>query len=74
MTKGERRGGNKQVNRSILIKDLVRVYQDCVNDLDLPTGICNGGAWIGAHERGAEDDGQVMGVHAVDVGVVDDAV
>lgn len=63
-----------KVNLSILIKDLVRVYQDCVNDLDLPAGICDGGAGIGAHERGTEDDGQIVGVHAIDVGVVNDAV
>lgn len=60
--------------QSILIKNLVRVYQDCVNDLDLPAGICNSGAGIGAHECGTEDDGQVVGVHAVDVRVVNDAV
>lgn len=63
-----------KVNLSILIKDLVRVYQDCVNDLDLPACICDSGAGIRAHERGTEDDGQIVGVHAVDVGVVNDAV
>lgn len=58
----------------ILIKDLVRVLQNRVNNLDLPPGIGNGGSRIGAHEGRPEDDGQVVGVHAVRVRVVHDAV
>lgn len=72
--KKKKKTKTKLRDKSILIENLVRVYQDCVNDLDLPAGICNGGAGIGAHEGGAENDGQVVRVHAVNVRVVDDAV
>lgn len=44
----------------ILIKDLIRVLQNRVNDLDLPAGIRDGGAGVGAHECGTEDDGEVV--------------
>lgn len=34
----------------------------------------DGASRVGAHECGTEDDGQVVGVHAIDVGGLDDAV
>jgi hypothetical protein len=51
----------------VLVKDLVSVLQDRVHDLDLPSGVLDGSAGVCPHEGGAEDDGQVVRVHAVDV-------
>jgi hypothetical protein len=44
----------------VLIENLVRVLQNGVNDPNLPAGVGDGGAGVGAHERGAKDDGEVM--------------
>lgn len=56
----------------VLVKDLQRVLQDRVDRLDLPACVGDGGAWVCSHECRAEDDGQVMRVHAVVVTVVHD--
>lgn len=60
--------------RLVLVEDLVRVLQDGVDNLDLPPGVLDGPPRVGAHEGGAEDDGEVVRVHAVDVRGLDDAV
>lgn len=56
----------------VLVKDLQRVLQDRVDRLDLPACVGDGGAWVSSHECGAEDNGQVVRVHAVVVAVVHD--
>lgn len=58
----------------ILIEDLVRILQDGIDDADLPASIGDIAARSGAHEGRPEDDGEVLGVHAVDGGVLGDAV
>lgn len=54
----------------VLVKNLIRILQNCINNLDLPPGVSNRFSRIGAHERRAENDSEVVGVHAIDVGVV----
>lgn len=58
----------------IFIENLVSVLKNGVDDPDLPAGVGNGSARISAHERGAEDDGKVVRVHAVNMRLVHDAV
>lgn len=53
---------------------MVRVLQDCVDDFDLPPCVGNGLARICAHQCRAKYDGKVMRVHAVDMGIIHDAV
>lgn len=60
--------------QSFVVKDLVGVLQNCINNFDLPSGVGNASCRIGAHDRGAKDDGEVVGVHPVDMGVLHDAV
>jgi hypothetical protein len=59
---------------SVIIKDLVGVIKDGVDDADLPAGVLDVGTGVGAHERGPEDDGQVRRVHAVGERVLLDPV
>ena len=47
---------------SIVVKDLVGVEENRLNNLDLQPRV--GNVLVGAHERGPKDDGQVVGVHA----------
>ena len=58
----------------IIIKNLIRILQNRIHNPDLPPRIRNTRPGGGAHERRAEDDGQVLGAHAVRRRVVDDAV
>lgn len=53
---------------------MVGVLQNGVDDLDLPSCVGNGRAWVAAHEGRAKDDSEVVRVHARNVGVVHDAV
>lgn len=60
-------GPRQRLDSSILIKDLVSVLQNSINNLNLPSGILDRSLRVSTHERGTEDDGQVVRVHAVDV-------
>lgn len=60
--------------QSFVVKDLVGVLQNCIDNLDLPSGVGDASCRIGTHDRGAKDDGEVVGVHPVDMGVLHDAV
>jgi len=51
---------------SVVIKNLVRVLQNSVNNPHLPSSISDVRASAGAHESGAEDNGEVLRVHPVD--------
>ena len=53
--------------RLVLVKYLVGVLQDCVHDLNLPPRVLDSSSRVRSHEGGTEDDGQVVGVHSVDV-------
>lgn len=60
--------------RLVLIKDLVGVLKDGVNNLDLPACIGDGCGSVTAHEGRTENDSQVVRVHAVGVCIVHDSV
>ena len=53
----------------VIVKDLVRVFQDRTNGRDLIR--CIGDVWpdVGTHESGSEADCQIAGVHTV-VGIM----
>lgn len=53
---------------------MVGVLQNSVDDLDLPSCVGNGSAWVAAHEGRAKDDGEIVRVHACNVGVIHDAI
>lgn len=59
--------------RLILVEDLIGALEDGIDDLDLPPSVGDGLGGISAHQGRAKDDGEVVRVHAVDVGVVHDA-
>lgn len=61
-----------EASHSVIIKYLVRILQYCLDNLGLEPGI--GEVRIRAHERRAEDNGQVLRAHAVDARVLNDAV
>lgn len=60
--------------RSVVVKDLVGVVQDGIDDADLPASVLDIRAGVGAHQGRSEDDCQVGGVHAVRERVLLDAV
>lgn len=64
----------KFASSSVVVKDLVRVLQDRIHHSALEPRIGDGALHVGAHESGAEHDGQVLTVHPVDRRVLDDTV
>ena len=60
--------------QSILVENLVRVLQNSVDDLDLPSSVCNRRTGIRSHECRTEDNGEVVGVHAIDMRVLNNTV
>lgn len=59
----------------LIIKNTIRILQYRIDNLNLPPRVLDPHPRRpGPHERGAEDDGQVVRVHPVGVRVVHDAV
>lgn len=55
----------------VIIKDLVRVLQNGINNLCLQAQVSKS---ISTKQRGTQDDGQVVRVHAVEALILNDAV